>query len=622
MDEKKRMQLNKTKIISLFIILLLSTGSLLPITLGNDNDRENNQFDETSDDLTIKKYSIHFSKPLIKTQDNKIEINLKEANTFIKEANNVIIPIYTKTIILPFGSKIIDIICTHSIENSIPLSIPNAPKSKEKNIPIQVIKEHDINSNQWYHIQTGGGIQNKNHAHFITITLYPLQYNEKENELRFTNHFNIQIHYKKPSSSSFENNNYDFLVITPNNFKESVQPLIDHKKNHGIKTKLVTTEEIYQDEYFTVDGNDKAEEIKRFLFNAFNQWGIDYVLLVGNVNKIPIRKTWMGTGEYQRTPLTDLYYADLCFGNGSFCSWDSNNNGYYGEKWHGTTDDLVDLYADIYIGRLACNNNFEVKTVVNKIIHYENNAKDSDWVHNCVMVGGDTHPTHNDYPEGEILIDEIADVTPTLHHLMLKTSEGTFNHQSLNDALNAGATFFCYAGHGFEIGLSTHPPNSEEWIDYNLLHLSGLRNKEKYPIVFFNACLTARLDYNLLNLIADMIYFSVPLPKLDKPDDITFPILFPCIAWTIVAQSNSGAVASIGATRISYGSIEEDGEITGGCSYITFKFFEAYSDGIFLSDMLFSAENDFLQNAIYKDPFIVEEMILLGDPTLKVGGYE
>lgn len=617
------MRLNKTKIMSLCIILLFIAGSIFPIISGVDPTQKNNQKTTINEDTNTRTYTIHFSDPQIKTQKNSIALQLKEATSYITKSSTIKIPIYTKTITLPFGSTIVDINCTHSTTKKIPFSTPLPQKSTENNIPQYLINEHNENMNHWYHIQTGGGIQQKNNVHFITFTLYPIQFNEKEQEILFSNQFNIKIQYKHPTSSSFENNSYDLVIITPHNFKKSIQPLIDHKKNHGIKTKLVTLEEINQDTYFTVTGDDQAEEIKRFLFNAFNEWGITYVLLVGNCNKIPIRKTWMGTGEYQRTPLTDLYYADLCFGNGSFCSWDSNNNGYYGEKWHGTTDDLVDLYADVYIGRLACNNNFEVKTVVNKIINYETNAKDSDWIKNCVMVGGDTHPTHNHYPEGEILIDEIAKVTPTLDHIMLKTSEGTFNHQLLNNALNDGAGFFCYAGHGFEIGLSTHPPNSEEWIDYSLLHLLGLQNKEKTPIVFFNACLTARIDYNILNLLADIIYFSVPnFPKLQKPDDITFPILFPCIAWFIVSQPNSGAVASIGATRISYGSIEEDGDVTGGCSYITLKFFEAYSEGIFLSDMLFSAENEFLQHAQWKDPFIVEEMILLGDPTLKVGGYE
>lgn len=617
------MRVNKTKIVSLCIILLFVTGSVIPTITGFNLNQKNASKASASEEIKTQTFRIHFSEPVIKNQNNGIDIEIKEANSFIKKATNLKIPIYTRTITLPFGSTIVDITCTHSNTTPLPLSTPLNFNTNENTIPQYILKEQKENENQWYHIQTGGGIQQKNHVHFITFTFYPIQYDERENKFLFSNHFDLHIKYKNPKSFSFENNDYDFVVITADNFKESIQPFIDHKINHGIKTKLVTVEDIYQDTYFTVTGDDQAEEIKRFLYNAFNEWGITYVLLVGNCNKIPIRKTWMGTGEYQRTPLTDLYYADLCFGNGSFCSWDSNNNGYYGEKWHGTTDDLVDLYADVYIGRLACNNNFEVKTVVNKIINYETNAKDSDWIKNCVMVGGDTHPTHNHYPEGEILIDEIAKVTPTLNHIMLKTSEGTFSHQSLNNAINDGAGFFCYAGHGFEIGLSTHPPNSEEWIDYSLLHLLGLHNKEKTPIVFFNACLTARIDYNILNLLADIIYFSVPIfPKLQKPDDITFPILFPCIAWFIVSQPNSGAVASIGATRISYGSIEEDGDVTGGCSYITLKFFEAYSEGIFLSDMLFSAENEFLQHAQWKDPFIVEEMILLGDPTLKVGGYE
>jgi hypothetical protein len=204
---------------------------------------------------------------------------------------------------------------------------------------------------------------------------------------------------------------------------------------------------------------------------------------------------------------------------------------------------------------------------------------------------------------------------------MLKTSDGTFTAESFNEAINTGAGYLCYAGHGFEIGLSTHPPNSDEWIDYTWLDLMFLRNKGTYPIVFFNACLTARLDYNLANLIADFIYFSSAAPKLNKPDDITFPILFPCIAWEMVAKRNSGAVATIGATRVAYSMINQNGEVGWGCGALTMNFFSSISDSTYLSDSMVYAQNTYLQD-IGNDPFTLHEFILLGDPTLRLGGYQ
>jgi len=616
------MQFNKKKILSLLLIILFIGLSFSPIIAGhfiNSSKHKRYQLNESIEQIH---FNINFSQPIIKEQAKKVAIVIDETNAYIKNHNAVELPCFTKTFTLPFKSELIDVTCDYARPEKIPFITPKQIVSNKNSYPDYIVNQDNIDKNQWYHWEISGGVQNQKHVSFLRFLFYPIKYNETENHLYFCKNVKLSVTYEKPKSMSYENSMYDFLIITPSDFQKPLERLVNHKNHHGIETKLVTLNEIYKDTYFSVQGKDDAEEIKYFIYNAFNEWGITFVLLVGNINKMPIRKTWLGSGEQLRTPLTDLYYADICFGNGSFCSWDSNNNGYYGEIWHGSEDDIVDLYADVYIGRLACNSIFEVNTVINKIITYENDAFGSDWIHNCVLVGGDTHPSHNEYPEGELLIDEIEAVTSTLHHIKLKTSDNTFSADSLNNAINDGAGFFCYAGHGFEIGLSTHPPLSEEWINYNLKQLIHLNNKDKLPIAFFNACLTARLDYNIANLLADIIYFSQPLPKLNKPANITFPILFPCIAWSMVAHPLGGSIASIGATRISYGMIGESGEISGGCCYITLKFFEALSESTYLSELLFSAENDFLNNAVYKDPFIVEEMILLGDPTLKIGGYE
>ena len=53
---------------------------------------------------------------------------------------------------------------------------------------------------------------------------------------------------------------FDLLIITPEIFENKLQILVEHKNNLDIKTKLVTTEKVY-DEMFWF-GRDKAEKIK------------------------------------------------------------------------------------------------------------------------------------------------------------------------------------------------------------------------------------------------------------------------------------------------------------------------------------------------------------------------
>ena len=48
---------------------------------------------------------------------------------------------------------------------------------------------------------------------------------------------------------------------------------------------------------------------------------------------------------------SDLYYADLYNANGSFCSWDTDNDGLYAEwPYPQPQQDTVDLVPDVYVG--------------------------------------------------------------------------------------------------------------------------------------------------------------------------------------------------------------------------------------------------------------------------------
>ena len=80
------------------------------------------------------------------------------------------------------------------------------------------------------------------------------------------------------STSTVKNNDkYDMVVIAPNEFSSQIQPFINHKNNHNIITFLKTTEQIYS-EY---NGRDNAEQIKYFIKDAIETYGIEYVLLIG-----------------------------------------------------------------------------------------------------------------------------------------------------------------------------------------------------------------------------------------------------------------------------------------------------------------------------------------------------
>jgi len=228
-----------------------------------------------------------------------------------------------------------------------------------------------------------------------------------------------------PTCQNINNEQYDFIIISPANFSEDLVPLVDHKEQHSISTKIITLDEIYQGNYFPANGRDDAEQIKYFLKDAKENWNISYVMLVGGKEELPGRYvdicSW---GEHYKC-FSDLYYADIYDENGSFCSWDSNNdNVFAGQSMEGMVDE-VDLSPDVAIGRLLCQDPSEVQIVVEKIINYEKTAYDEQWFRNLILCGGDEpsngpsegdkyeewfNRTANTIWEGEYLGDKVAEI--------------------------------------------------------------------------------------------------------------------------------------------------------------------------------------------------------------------
>jgi len=219
----------------------------------------------------------------------------------------------------------------------------------------------------------------------------------------------------KISTQQITYDEYDMVIIAPEMFSDVLHPLIDHKNNVGIVTFLKTTEAIYNE----FIGRDHAEQIKYFIKDAIETYEVRYVFLVGNVLKVPMRKCAISVVTDQLNwyeILSDLYYADIYDAKGNFSSWDSNNNGKYGECFCGFSTgqyeiiDDVDLYPDVGVGRLPCGSEDECNIVVDKIINYEISTYGNDWFDNIILMGGDTFPTFvSGSPfEGEWLHERIA----------------------------------------------------------------------------------------------------------------------------------------------------------------------------------------------------------------------
>ncbi|MCX6670716.1 MAG: C25 family cysteine peptidase, partial [Euryarchaeota archaeon] len=358
-----------------------------------------------------------FSSVQLSEEQDFTTVDLSEATSYLTTQGSYAVPVVTRVYTFPFMTKITDIVVNFSEIQEVSISKPlklvpeaiadNGVESTDVSLQSTSLK---ICPEQRYSHHLAAGRENENLATFLAIHLYPVQYLPSESILRCTKNAKITITYVLPETrSTTSSDQYELVIIAPEKFSDALQPLVTHKIDKEMTTKLVTRDDICNSVYFPAEGRDCAEEMKYFIKNACEQWATKYVLLVGGRNGgvmeekwwVPVRYSLLnddGEGSY----LTDLYFADLYDSNGSFSSWDSNNNGIFAE-WTTTQRDILDMYPDVYVGRLPCTNVPQVKTMVKKIITYETTTYGAEWFKTFVGVAGDTYPDPNDpYYEGEL----------------------------------------------------------------------------------------------------------------------------------------------------------------------------------------------------------------------------
>lgn len=197
---------------------------------------------------------------------------------------------------------------------------------------------------------------------------------------------------------------YDLLIIAPETFTSVLQPLVDHKEATEMPTLMITLENIYD----IFDGADEPEKIKRAIEHYNQIHSIKYVMLVGDVDKFPVRwVTYEEPNQPENRTLyfpSDLYYADLYDEDGTFNTWNFDNDEYFGEhlesdRWgsdpYSVNADRADLHPDVAVGRVPASYIEEVESYVAKVIRYEYLTSDSasDWFHNVLLLAGASRKT-------------------------------------------------------------------------------------------------------------------------------------------------------------------------------------------------------------------------------------
>jgi len=168
------------------------------------------------------------------------------------------------------------------------------------------------------------------------------------------------------------------IIVSGSSYLDLFNEYALWKASHGVVTSVYTIEDILSEYTSKIDA---PANLRDFIADAYQTWAgtetpLEYVLLAGDDEIIPIRGVWGDIGVYDpdyNIPC-DFYYGAL---DGD---WNANGNSYYGE-----VDDEPDLYGEVSIGRFTGDNHQDFENMIYKIKQYVENP----WpdIYTALMIG-------------------------------------------------------------------------------------------------------------------------------------------------------------------------------------------------------------------------------------------
>lgn len=192
----------------------------------------------------------------------------------------------------------------------------------------------------------------------------------------------------------------DYVIIIPDAWKLAVNYYVTKKTEQGYKPRVFSVENIYAN----YSGTEQREKIFNFIKDAFNVWGISYVLLVGDINFIP-----------SGPPSGDIVEKD---------------------NYYVLLDGPSDYYQDVYIGRLPAAYSAEAQYVSTKWANYNTHG----WGRTEFCLDGEdlSGTSKNDFADYSWLVKEMdgSDVGTTIQP------------QDVVNQINYGYGLINWHGHG------------------------------------------------------------------------------------------------------------------------------------------------------------------------------
>jgi murein tripeptide amidase MpaA len=438
---------------------------------------------------------------------------------------------------------------------------------------------------------------------YVYLKINPVQYIPSEKKVVVITNLDISIQYEKKlnepkasSSSFFEANTAENIIIYSPGFEQSANMLKEFHNSQGTSSEIVSTDYIFQNynesevspyTLCTVSGGVSScmyDNSMDLISNGYNyslarkiisflrseQTNLKYVTIIGEAKQVP-PSDYIST---MATPSTDFWYSSPDY----------------------------DLTPNYFVGRLPAKTPEEAIHMVNKTINWENNL--GDWFNNVAVAGGNAFG--REVYIGEFITDGAIDMGYFDGFNISKKfeSEGKFSVSEIEPILKEGNFgWFYHIGHG-----GGNIAQFGEYLDGEVV--KKYPAKTNIPILVSIACSNGQYDLGIVGGVYGNYNESFAEATL---------------------LSNAGAVAYIGGGRTNYGGIPayiENGSLnmTADQPYmqgmLDYVFQAYYENKTTLGEIsaraseIYNEKKEIETDDIDKLTFF--EFVLLGDPALKI----
>ncbi len=265
------------------------------------------------------------------------------------------------------------------------------------------------------------------------------------------------VDHMAPPAAEKDAGELDVVVFTNSTLAPSLDGLRKWLMRKGYFTEIV------QYDTLSTTGRDDPEKMREFLKQKFADNGLKYVILAGDYDKCPLRYGYLPYSTYN-VP-AEMYFGDL---DGD---WDANGNSKFGEM----TGDSVDLFHDIYVGRLPLDDAGDAANFLRKDTTYEI-VPDTGYLDD-VILPSEWLWQNIDF-SGRIVNTNIARALSAASPWAVDSGLNIGSARVIS-GVNAGRHHFHFAGHG---------GNTSFGSTFSSSHISSLTNVAKPCIVMTMAC--------------------------------------------------------------------------------------------------------------------------------------